>query len=186
MLRSTAILSALVITAFPVVVLAESSPLSRVGFESSSINPSLVALVPDLQGWRNTRWGMSVEEVKALYPFEDGMEIELGDPRQVGKTHIEIKGHRYKIRFVFLKSFGLESVNLAWNSTTSNEVNPATAIAEELQSKYGVPSEVSSKDNHYYTEAKWILPSTTIRFYGSEKVTLVGYRRRVANQEQGF
>lgn len=179
MFRPTNILLTFTLALSPMSVLAE--PIHLI---PKTDNERIIAFLSDLQGWRNTRWGMSVEEVKALYPFEDGMEIEPGDPRQVGKTHIEVKGHRYDIRFVFLKSFGLESVNLAWNPTTSNEVNPATAIAEELQSKYGVPSEL--KENQFYTEAKWILPSTLISFYGSEELVSVGYKRHITSQEQGF
>ncbi len=140
--------------------------------------PFAVAAIPDLSGWRNTRWGMSMEQVKSMYPFTNGVEGAPDDLRMVGKTNIVIDGHRYRVRFVFLNSYGLESVNFASDLSEVDSYRVRQSVADELQARYGQPDKKREWTTPSpYLSMKWYLPSTVIRYDGIQEQITFGYSR---------
>jgi len=172
--------------AFPILTLSVISCLtftvspvnSTVPNQISQQNPLTIAVIPDLPGWRNTKWGMSMEQVKSLYPFTDGIEGEPDELRRVGKTSIVIDGHQYRVRFVFLKSYGLESVNFASELAGENSYRVRKSVADALQERYGQPDKrMEWATPSPYLDMKWYLPNTVINFTGIQELITFGYSR---------
>lgn len=120
---------------------------------------------------------MSIDEVKKLYPFTDGMEQAEDGIHTVGKTKATIDGNRYDVRFVFLMGYGLESVNLAWKPTTGDSVNPVSVVASKLQARYGMPSRNDSSRLGLFTDLTWSLAASTLKLWGNNELILIRYGR---------
>jgi hypothetical protein len=171
---------------FPALAL---SVISCLTYKISSVNsvtpnqikpqlPFVVAAIPDLPGWRNTRWGMSMEQVKSMYPFTDGVEGAPDNLRMVGKTNIVIDDHTYRVRFVFLNSYGLESVNFASDLSEVDSYRVRKTVADELQARYGKPDEKSELFTPSpYVTMRWYLPTTFINYIGTQNRINFGYSR---------
>jgi hypothetical protein len=142
-------------------------------------SPSNIASVPDLAGWRNTQWGMSIAQVQVLYPFVGNIVTAPDGKHKVGKSHAEVDGHMYDINFVFLD--GLESVNLSWKPSGQDKANSILNVANSLRSRYGKPDDVYG-DPSIYLSLKWNLPSTIIDLTGNNQMILVGYEKQALNK----
>lgn len=108
----------------------------------------------DIQGWNGTKWGMSVDEVKKLFPgIQPSSPTTTGDSRYVLKD-FNVKRTNYDVSFVF-GSKGLRVVNL--DQKGKNVELSFRVLLQDLQEKYGRPASQNS-----IGEIKWILPSTEI------------------------
>lgn len=129
-------------------------------------SPVYAQRVQDIQGWNNTRWGMSYEEVRSIYPVEN--------LRQMSQTSAfshsaSLEGYRlgrsyYKVMFYF-NSNQLESVVLEWwphRFGDQNGESPLDDLLSGLRGRYGEPID-DSYDNINIWVRKWYLPSTTIQ-----------------------
>ena len=126
---------------------------------------SLAEPVKDLPGWTNTRWGMSLDELRKIHPEmtigKDGhgfTAATLPDV-QVGDTTLHV--------FLEFKGVGGQAKvgqgdppQAEWRLNRVELVAPESAcyrLVETLTAKYGQPAR-SERDFHL-----WVLPSTTIR-----------------------
>jgi hypothetical protein len=108
----------------------------------------------DIQGWNRTRWGMSVDEVRKLFPgIESSTPSTTGDSRYVLKN-VSLNRAVFDISFVFGAN-GLKVVNLDQKGKDV-ELN-FRMLLQDLQEKYGRPASQNS-----IGAIKWILPSTEI------------------------
>lgn len=131
-------------------------------------NPPNEVQVKDVPGWNNTRWGMTIKQVQALYPFRD-TEPSPDGGNQVGLYNVKLDGHQYEARFVF-KQDKLIAVSLGWKPKAGDSTSPSSEIRKNLAFKHGTPEE-KFKGVVYV----WSLPTTKITLLaaGNEMATVI-------------
>lgn len=142
---------------------------------------------PDVSGWGNLKWGMTGDEIKAVFgkdikvhkAKEDASEGVFSD---LELTDVSIGGEPFRAslwmdnstkklsKIVFVPKG--EPEGYAWAETFIK-------VEEDLVSKYGDPDkEETSNDPGTSAERKWVFPSTVIelsymRIEGTELLLLV-------------
>ncbi|MBE9182422.1 hypothetical protein IQ268_28135 [Oculatella sp. LEGE 06141] len=114
----------------------------------------------DISGWNNTQWGMTYEEIRALYPVgilqpnhgtSDFANHTLFDGFALGES-------RYRVEFHFGRSGTLESAILRWDQSGAS---PSQELLNALIAKYGQPGD-NSIPSVGMARKVWNLPSTKI------------------------
>jgi hypothetical protein len=168
---STGIKLGIIFTAIAATTIATFSSV-----HANPISPLVAqAYTQDIQGWNGTRWGMSVNEVRAIFPgIQAGEPSATGNPRFV-LSNFAVNGLTYKVSFVFDKS-GLMAVNLSQEG--SRAVLSASMLLQDLQEKYGRPAAKNSLGT-----IKWILPSTEISLLSIGDMTILSYTPKLTRQD---
>ena len=142
-------------------------------------SPPSLALAPgDLAGWRNTRWGMSEGELRALLARElESVEgafqfRDLVVP--VAIMNLPVAGRPFMVLFQLdPEERRLRQVLLRYRGsrpTHSDFVAVATALADE----HGPPEASRSEQDYsgkfpsFMVERRWRFPTTSIRLYYSD------------------
>jgi hypothetical protein len=138
--------------------------ISPVFIQVNKLTPVYAQRVQDIQGWNNTRWGMTYEQVKTLYPSIGNLEIIATGRSEFSHyaiiESIQIEGFIYRIYFHF-SGRQLESVTLYDNSTESISYLSILSTVSSLTRKYG-PSSLIPGDS--ITKRRWDLPTTKVTF----------------------
>jgi hypothetical protein len=131
----------------------------------------------DLQGWQNTRWGMTADQVReavpgvvtipdAFYVNEPYMKLRLPS-YQIGECHFDVVflfNSDEKLDAVYVRLDGEKSTVLAL-SIKEVAYTCKRRISQLFFEKYGKSARESSVENGFDSPEKeeWIFPSTTIR-----------------------
>jgi hypothetical protein len=129
--------------------------------KTTDVGITKLAHIQDIDGWGNARWGMSIEQVRKLYPFGDLKLAPNGINRSGTYRYVTINDHQYEARFNFVDE-KLEAITLAWHPKEDDPTNYFSVVLEEMRYLYGEPSKKT-----YDIAYDWILPSTEINLYGS-------------------
>jgi hypothetical protein len=92
--------------------------------------------------WQGTIYGMTMEEVRALFPKSRDKSFMIGDMKTVGplEDETEIAGYHFQVTFYFTApGYRLDRVILRCTERLMNDQSAAIArhFVELLQSKYG-------------------------------------------------
>lgn len=155
-------------------------------------NSFAIAAIENVEGWRDTFWGMSYEEVKRRYPFTDEPMDYSGKTnpnRYVGLTKIKIDNRTFRGRFVFEKGLGLDTVSFWWDKSSQEPSNPINFVINDLTTKYGTPDKQSSMampgtESLWSKQMKWVKPNTVIELDATEKYISLIFDRR--DLREGF
>ncbi len=117
--------------------------------------------VQDIQGWNNTRWGMTYAEVKSLYPIGNLQESQSATAFShfASMESFNIGENTYKVEFYFNKN-RLESVILRWDE---NGHSPYYSLLNNLNNRYGQGVNVASHlPQNFLYQKQWNMPTTAI------------------------
>jgi hypothetical protein len=151
-----------------------------------------IAAIENVEGWRDTYWGMSYEEVKRKYPFTDEPRDHSGKTnpnRYVGLTKIKIDNRTFRVRFVFEKGIGLDAVSFWWEKSSQEPSNPINFVINDLTTKYGSPDKQSSMpmpgtEFQWSKDMKWVKRNTVIELDACDKYISLIFEKR--NLREGF
>jgi hypothetical protein len=119
-------------------------------------------------GWSDTRWGMTLSEVKRLYPAMDVNTTNL-DGEHICK--IQITRYPYDIYFKFNKARELERVTLLSDfyrimpgvDICDISKNAYLDVIKSLKKHFGTPDkEIKENNDVYSAQLMWEYPSTII------------------------
>lgn len=155
-------------------------------------NTFTTAALENVEGWRDTSWGMSYDEVKKRYPFTDEARDYSGktDPsRYVGLTTIKIDNRTFRVRFVFQEGLGLDTVSFWWDKSSQEPSNPINFVINDLTTKYGSPDKQSSMampgtEFLWSKDMKWVKRNTVIELRANDKFISLIFNKR--NLGEGF
>lgn len=117
--------------------------------------------VQDIQGWNNTRWGMTYAEVRSLHPIGN---LQVSQSATSFSHFASMDGFNvgessYKVEFYF-NSDRLESVILRWDE---NGQSPYYSLFNNLNNRYGqAENVVSSLPQNFVYQKQWNMPTTAI------------------------
>jgi len=161
-----------------------------VAANTAPASPSAAAVqapaVPVGEGWRNARWGMTVDEVLNAFPGEATRldpELKLADGAVVaaGIDVHEIVSHRFRVRFVF-EGGKLSLVSLRTPPDWYAGPEVYGEIEKALTARYGRPLEATSdKEFIDMRQTRWIAGASGVDLkYIPGVVAIVHYPRPAA------
>jgi hypothetical protein len=121
-----------------------------------------IGLAQQESGWNDTRWGMTVEQVKHLYPSAQSFEQPNNHNQGLVLNGFKISNENYDLRFFFDEKGTLSEVDLDLVTPRSqlaiSEIT-ASSLRAKLTEKYGQPDFVERGD---FQSWKWNKPQLNI------------------------
>lgn len=142
--------------------------ISPVFIQVNSPTPVYAQRAQDIQGWNNTRWGMSYEDVKVLYPSIDIIQSTEANGYGSKYSHYAtlnsfLLGNSYYQANFFFTSNRLESIVFHWDEIGSS---PLTDLISSLSGRYGQPIHSTQATTQWI----WHMPTTKITITIPEKI----------------
>lgn len=134
----------------------------------------------DVLGWGKTRWGMSADDLLALYPDQIKVIPSASGPGTVLEIHnYELYGEPFNVLFNW-HSGRLSKVVVGLNSS-SYLPHVAKLLLGSLTHKYGQPSSVTDERGpHPYFEAQWVFRTSIVTLYHAAlPLTKGGFRSTI-------
>jgi hypothetical protein len=98
-------------------------------------------------GWANTRWGMTEQQIRELYPEARAVQQNLnikGEQARLRVDKFQLDGKQFLLQFFFDSAGGLHEVNLLQRADDVIDCIPMSSTCDRLEEllnqKYGKPS----------------------------------------------